>query len=151
MREAPSVVVEAPPGAGKTTRVPRALLEAGVVAGEIWVLEPRRLPARLAAERVAQELGERVGETVGYTVRFDDVSSARTRLRFVTEGLLTRRLLGHPRLSGIGAVVLDEIHERHVATDLGLALLRRPQRGARPDPRGCAVSGPLQAQPPRAL
>jgi ATP-dependent helicase HrpB len=151
LREAPSLVVEAPPGAGKTTRVPRALLEAGVVAGEIWVLEPRRLPARLAAERVAQELGERVGETVGYTVRFDDVSSARTRLRFVTEGLLTRRLLSDSRLSGIGAVVLDEIHERHVATDLGLALLRRLQRGARPDLRVCAMSATLEAEPLRAF
>jgi ATP-dependent helicase HrpB len=151
LREAPSLVVEAPPGAGKTTRVPRALLEAGVVAGEIWVLEPRRLPARLAAERVAQELGERVGETVGYTVRFDDVSSPRTRLRFVTEGLLTRRLLGDPGLAGIGAVVLDEIHERHVATDLGLALLRRLQRGARPDLRVCAMSATLEAEPLRAF
>src|SRR6185295_690713 len=119
LRNGRALVVEAPPGAGKTTRVPRALYEAGLAAdGEIWVLEPRRLPARLAAERVARELGERVGETVGYTVRFEDVSSPRTRLRFVTEGLLTRRLLTDPRLAGVGAVVLDELHERHVATDL---------------------------------
>jgi ATP-dependent helicase HrpB len=146
-----SLVVEAPPGAGKTTRVPRALLEAGVVEGEIWILEPRRLPARLAAERVARELGERVGETVGYTVRFEDVSSPRTRLRFVTEGLLTRRLLAEPQLPGVGAVVLDEIHERHVATDLALALLRRLQRGARPDLRVCAMSATLEAEPLRAF
>jgi ATP-dependent helicase HrpB len=147
LRHGTSLVVEAPPGAGKTTRVPRALLEAGVVAGEIWILEPRRLPARLAAERVARELGERVGETVGYTVRFEDVSSPRTRLRFVTEGLLTRRLLSDPRLAGVGAVVLDELHERHVATDLALALLRRLQRGARPDLRVCAMSATLEAEP----
>ncbi|HTA19526.1 MAG TPA: ATP-dependent helicase HrpB [Polyangia bacterium] len=151
LREGRSVVVEAPPGAGKTTRVPRALLEAGVVEGEIWILEPRRLPARLAAERVARELGERVGETVGYTVRFEDVSSPRTRLRFVTEGLLTRRLLGDPKLTGVGAVVLDEFHERHVATDLSLALLRRLQTGARPDLRVCAMSATLEAEPLRAF
>ncbi len=147
LREGRSLVVEAPPGAGKTTRVPRALLEAGVVEGEIWILEPRRLPARLAAERVARELGETVGQTVGYTVRFEDVSSPRTRLRFVTEGLLTRRLLSDPRLVGVGAVVLDEIHERHVATDLALALARRLQRGARPDLRVCAMSATLEAEP----
>jgi ATP-dependent helicase HrpB len=151
LREGRALVVEAPPGAGKTTRVPRALLEAGLVEGEIWILEPRRLPARLAAERVARELGERVGETVGYTVRFEDVSSPRTRLRFVTEGLLTRRLLSDPRLGGVGAVVLDELHERHVATDLALALLRRLQQGARPDLRVCAMSATLEAEPLRAF
>jgi ATP-dependent helicase HrpB len=151
LRQGRSLVVEAPPGAGKTTRVPRALLEAGVVPGEIWVLEPRRLPARLAAERVARELGQRVGETVGYTVRFEDVSSPRTRLRFVTEGMLTRRMLSDPRLEGVGAVVLDEIHERHVAADLALALLRRLQRGARPELRVCAMSATLEAEPLRAF
>src|SRR5688500_17500232 len=108
-----SVVLEAPPGAGKTTRAPRALLAAGV-SGEIVVLEPRRLAARLASKRVAEELGEKVGETVGYTVRFEDVSSKKTRVRFVTEGVLTRRLLADPELSGIGAVLLDELHERHL-------------------------------------
>src|SRR5215471_12112220 len=143
----PAVVVEAPPGAGKTTRVPRALLEAGIAAGEIWVLEPRRLPARLAAERVAAELGERVGHTVGYTVRFEDASSPRTRLRFVTEGLLNRRLLGDPTLAGVGVVVLDEVHERHVATDLALALLRRLQATTRPDLRLCLMSATLEAAP----
>jgi ATP-dependent helicase HrpB len=147
-----ALVIEAPPGAGKTTRVPRALLEAGIGdGGEIWVLEPRRLPARLAAERVARERGERVGETVGYTVRFEDVSSARTRLRFVTEGLLTRRLLSDPELRGVAAVVLDEFHERHVATDLALALLARLQRGARPDLRLAAMSATLEAAPLRAF
>jgi ATP-dependent helicase HrpB len=151
LRRGRSLVVEAPPGAGKTTRVPRALLEAGVVPGEIWVLEPRRLPARLAAERVARELGQRVGETVGYTVRFEDVSSPSTRLRFVTEGMLTRRMLSDPRLEGVGAVVLDEIHERHVATDLALALLRRLQRAARPDLRVCAMSATVEAEPLQAF
>jgi ATP-dependent helicase HrpB len=144
-----SVVLEAPPGAGKTTRVPRALLDAGGFAdhGEIVVLEPRRLAARLAARRVAEELGERLGETVGYTVRFEDVSSARTRIRFVTEGVLTRRLLADPELRGIGCVLLDEIHERHLHGDVALALLHRLRRTTRPDLRVAAMSATLKADP----
>ncbi|HLK93891.1 MAG TPA: ATP-dependent helicase HrpB [Polyangia bacterium] len=147
-----AVVVEAPPGAGKTTRVPPALLAARLPAtGEIWVLEPRRLPARLAAARVAAELGEKVGDTVGYSVRFEDVGGPRTRLRFLTEGLFLRRLLGDPRLSGVAAVVLDELHERHVATDLALAWLRRLREGARPDLAVVAMSATLAAEPVRAF
>jgi ATP-dependent RNA helicase HrpB len=119
------LVIEAPPGAGKTTRVPPALLARS--RGEVLVLEPRRLAARLAARRVAGELGERVGETVGYQVRFEDVSGPRTRLRFLTEGVLTRRLLSDPMLAGVGTVILDEFHERHLDTDLALALLHRLQ------------------------
>jgi ATP-dependent helicase HrpB len=148
LREAPSLVVEAPPGAGKTTRVPRAIHEAGLAGGgEVVVLEPRRLAARLAARRVAEELGERVGETVGYQVRFDEVAGPRTRIRYVTEGLLTRRLLSEPTLPGVGAVVLDEFHERHLQGDLALALLRRLQRTARPDLRIVAMSATLDAAP----
>src|SRR5438105_15634830 len=90
LRRGPAVVIEAPPGAGKTTRVPPALLS--LVAGQVLVLEPRRIAVRLAARRVAQELGERPGETVGYQVRFEKVASRQTRLRFLTEGILTRRL-----------------------------------------------------------
>lgn len=119
------LVIEAPPGAGKTTRVPPALLARE--RGEVLVLEPRRLAARLAARRVASELGERVGETVGYQVRFEDVSGPRTRLRFLTEGVLTRRLLSDPTLAGVSTVILDEFHERHLDADLALALLRRLQ------------------------
>lgn len=141
-----SLVLEAPPGAGKTTRVPRALLDGGT-EGEIIVLEPRRLAARLAARRVAEELGERVGETVGYTVRFEDVSSARTRVRFVTEGVLTRRLIADPSLRGISTVLLDEIHERHLQGDVALALLRQLQRTKRPDLRLVAMSATLDAAP----
>src|ERR1700730_6317647 len=118
-----NLVIEAPPGAGKTPRVPRALLARG--RGDVLVLEPRRLAARLAARRVASEMGERVGETVGYQGRFEDVSGARTRLRFLTEGVLTRRLLADPRLAGVGVVVLDEFHERHLDSDLALALVKR--------------------------
>src|SRR5918912_3210410 len=145
---APNLVIEAPPGAGKTTRVPVALLDAGLAGdGEVWVLEPRRLATRLAARRVAEERGERLGETVGYQVRFEDVSSARTRLRFLTEGVLTRRLLADPRLAGVGCVVLDEFHERHLQADVALALLRRLQRTKRPDLKVVAMSATLDAAP----
>src|SRR5579859_5380870 len=125
LRKAANLVVEAPPGAGKTTRVPPALLDLG--RREVLVLEPRRLAARLAARFVASEMGERVGETVGYQVRFEDVAGPRTRLRFLTEGVLTRRLLSDPALAGVGTVILDEFHERHLETDLALALLHRLQ------------------------
>jgi ATP-dependent helicase HrpB len=139
-----NLVIEAPPGAGKTTRVPPALIARG--RGEVLVLEPRRLAARLAARRVASELGERVGETVGYQVRFEDVSGPRTRLRFLTEGVLTRRLLSDPMLHGIGTVVLDEFHERHLETDLALALLRRLQSKRR-DLNLIVMSATLDAAP----
>ncbi|MBC8133843.1 MAG: ATP-dependent RNA helicase, partial [Deltaproteobacteria bacterium] len=145
---APAVVIEAPPGAGKTTRVPRALFDAGFAsAGEIVVLQPRRLPARLGAVRVASELGEQPGRKVGYSVRFEDVSGPETRVRFVTEGILNRRLLGDPTLAGVSVVVLDEFHERHLATDVALALLRRLQRTRRPDLKLCVMSATLDADP----
>jgi ATP-dependent helicase HrpB len=148
LRRAPSLVVEAPPGAGKTTRVPAALLDAGIACGrEVWVLEPRRLAARLVAKRVAEERGEHLGETVGYQVRFEEVSSARTRLRFLTEGVLTRKLLTDPTLARVGCVVLDEFHERHLQADLALALLRRLQLTTRPDLRLVVMSATLDAAP----
>jgi ATP-dependent helicase HrpB len=140
----PNLVIEAPPGAGKTTRVPPALL--GIVGGEVVVLEPRRIAARLAARRVAWELGEEVGETVGYQVRFEEVGGPRTRLRFVTEGVLTRRLLSDPSLKGVDAVVLDEFHERHLDSDFALALLKRLRR-TRPDLRIVVMSATLDAAP----
>ena len=145
LARARSLVIEAPPGAGKTTRVPPALLP--LVQGEVLVLEPRRLAARMAARRVAAELGERVGETVGYQVRFEDVGGPRTRLRFLTEGVLTRRLLDDPDLRGVGAVVLDEFHERHLDGDLALALLKRLQKATRPDLRIVVMSATLDATP----
>jgi ATP-dependent helicase HrpB len=148
LRRSPNLVLEAPPGAGKTTRVPPALLDQGLAGeGEICVLEPRRLAARLAARRVAEERGERLGETVGYQVRFDNISGPRTRLRFVTEGVLTRRLLSDPQLSKVSVVVLDEFHERHLQADLTLALLRRLQRESRPSLRIVAMSATLDAAP----
>ncbi len=148
LRRTPNLVVEALPGAGKTTRVPSALLDAGLAAeGEVWVLEPRRLAARMAARRVAEERGEAPGESVGYQVRFVEVASPRTRLRFVTEGILTRRLLSDPQLSKISVVVLDEFHERHLQSDLALALLKNLQRTTRPDLRIVAMSATLDAAP----
>ncbi|MEO7094818.1 MAG: helicase-related protein, partial [Polyangiales bacterium] len=136
-----SVVLQAPPGAGKTTRVPPALLDR--IEGEIVVLEPRRLAARLSARRVAEELGEKVGDRVGYEVRFERAISASTRLSYVTEGILTRRLIDDPSLRGVGAVVLDEFHERHLQGDLALALLKRLEHG----PKLVVMSATLDAAP----
>src|SRR5262245_31977851 len=125
----PNLVIEAPPGAGKTTRVPPALLKH--LQGEIVVLEPRRIAARLAARRVAFEMSEPVGQTIGYQVRFEGIGGPHTRLRYVTEGVLTRRLMSNPDLRGVDAVVLDEFHERHLDSDLALALLKRDRKSTR--------------------
>ncbi|MEZ4450550.1 MAG: helicase-related protein [Nannocystaceae bacterium] len=143
-----SLVIEAPPGAGKTTHLPIALLGAGLAdAGEILILQPRRLAARMAAARVAELLGEPVGERVGYQVRFESAVGPRTRIRFLTEGLLTRRLHGDPELRGVSMVILDEFHERSQDCDLAIALLRRLQRGARPDLRLVVMSATLDQGP----
>ena len=125
--------------------MPLALL--GLSDREVLVLEPRRLAARLAARFVAAELGESAGGTVGYQVRFEEVAGPRTRLRFLTEGVLTRRLLSDPTLERVSAVVLDEFHERHLEGDLALALLRRLQRTERPDLRLVVMSATLDARP----
>lgn len=145
LRGARNLVLQAEPGAGKTTRVPPALLQ--LVSCDVVVLEPRRIAARMAARRVAFEMGEQAGETVGYQVRFEEAVGPRTRLRFVTEGILVRRLLADPQLKGVDAVVLDEFHERHLDTDLSLALLRRLQRTTRPDLRLIVMSATLDAAP----
>ena len=124
-----NVVVEAPPGAGKTTVIPAMLLERGVLGdGEILVLQPRRIAARLSAVRTAALLGEAIGGRVGYRVRFDHAGGANTRLWFMTEGVLLRRLRDDPELEGVAAVILDEFHERHLDGDVLLALLRALQR-----------------------
>lgn len=143
-----AVVLVAEPGAGKTTRAPRALLEAPWLArtgGEILVLEPRRLAARMSALRVAEELGEPIGRRVGYQVRFEDVSGPETRLRFITEGILTRRLGRDPELRGVAAIVLDELHERSIHADLALAWIARLRRTKRPDLRLVAMSATIDA------
>ena len=156
LRRRPEAVLEAPTGAGKTTRVPLALL------GEDWlskgkgeqkliVLEPRRLAARAAARRMASLLGERVGQTVGYRVRMDTQVGAQTRIEVVTEGILTRFLQDDPTLDGIGGVVFDEFHERSLPADLGLALCLDVKAALRPDLRLLAMSATLDAGPVAAL
>lgn len=139
------VVLLAPPGAGKTTRVPAALER--VVDGKVLVLEPRRLAARLAAQRLAQEVGTKVGDRVGYQVRFDDRTSKNTRIALITEGILTRRMQTDPTLDDVGVVVLDELHERSVHADLALAFLREVQQTVRPELRIVAMSATLDPAP----
>ena len=113
------LVLEAPPGAGKTTQVPLALLKEPWCAGQkILMLEPRRVAARAAASFMAKQIGEAVGDTVGYRIRFDNKVSARTRIEVVTEGILTRMIQDDPLLDGVGAILFDEFHERHLAGDL---------------------------------
>ncbi|MDN5780950.1 MAG: ATP-dependent helicase HrpB [Luteimonas sp.] len=148
----PRLVLEAPPGAGKTTQVPLALLDAPWLAGrKIVMLEPRRVAARAAAGFMAKQLGEAVGETVGYRIRFESKVSARTRIEVVTEGILTRMLqddptLGEGRPDGIGALLFDEFHERHLAGDLGLALALDVQAGLREDLRIVVMSATLDGE-----
>ncbi|TPE42160.1 ATP-dependent helicase HrpB [Pontibacter mangrovi] len=139
-------VLEAPPGAGKTTLVPLALLQAAWRHdGKILVLEPRRLATRAAAERMAELLGEPVGQTVGYWVRMDHVVSKNTRVEVVTEGILTRMLQEDPALEGVAAIIFDEYHERNLQADLGLALALDAQNVLRPDLRILVMSATLDA------
>lgn len=140
-------VLQAPPGAGKTTVVPLALRDAGLTSGKILMLEPRRLAARAAAERMAQTLGEKPGETVGYRVRGESKVSARTRIEVVTEGILTRMIQSDAELSGIGAVIFDEFHERSLNADLGLALCLEIAEALRDDLILLAMSATLDAEP----
>ncbi|TPG45877.1 ATP-dependent helicase HrpB [Rhodanobacter glycinis] len=143
----PRLVLEAPPGAGKTTQVPLALLDAAWLAGQkIVMLEPRRIAARAAAQFMAQQLGETVGETVGYRIRFESKVSAATRIEVVTEGILTRLIQHDPELAGIGAIVFDEFHERHLAGDLGVALALDVQATLRPELRLLVMSATLDGE-----
>ncbi|SDR13217.1 ATP-dependent helicase HrpB [Pseudoxanthomonas sp. CF125] len=143
----PRLVLEAPPGAGKTTQVPLALLDEAWLAGrKIVMLEPRRVAARAAAGFMAGQLGEAVGETVGYRIRFENKVSARTRVEVVTEGIFTRMLQDDPMLEGIGALLFDEFHERHLAGDLGLALALDVQEQLREDLRIVVMSATLDSE-----
>jgi ATP-dependent helicase HrpB len=151
LREGPAAVLVAPTGAGKTTRVPLALLAAGLAAasngGQIVMLEPRRIAARAAARRMAGETGTALGEEIGYQVRFDRKAGPRTKILVVTEGILVQRLQADPFLEGVGAVIFDELHERSLATDLSLAMARRVQREVRPDLKLVAMSATLDPGP----
>jgi len=148
----PRLVLEAPPGAGKTTQVPLALLDAPWLQGrKIVMLEPRRVAARSAALFMARQLGEEVGGTVGYRIRFENKVSVRTRIEVVTEGILTRMLQDDPELGGsglesVGALLFDEFHERHLAGDLGLALALDVQAGLREDLRIVVMSATLDGE-----
>ncbi|WP_298257433.1 ATP-dependent helicase HrpB [uncultured Litoreibacter sp.] len=144
-------VLQAPPGAGKTTRVPLALLAAGAFEGRLIMLEPRRLAARAAAERMAQTLGEPVGQTVGYRMRGETKASKATRIEVVTEGILTRMIQSDPELTGVGCVVFDEFHERSLNGDLGLALVWEARGALRPDLKLMVMSATLDAAPVAAL
>ena len=139
-----AAVLVAPPGAGKTTRVPLALLDAPWLGGrKIIVLEPRRIAARASAEHMARSLGERAGETVGYRVRFGSKVSRATRIEVVTEGIFSRQILDDPELTDVAAVLFDEFHERSLDADLGLALARDAQTGLREDLRILVMSATL--------
>ncbi|MBT8424651.1 MAG: DEAD/DEAH box helicase, partial [Silicimonas sp.] len=144
-------VLQAPPGAGKTTRVPLTLLDAGLTQGRIVMLEPRRLAARAAADRMSRTLGEGVGQTVGYRIRGDTKVGKATRIEVVTEGILTRMIQSDPSLEGIGAVIFDEFHERSLNADLGLALALEVRSALRNDLILLAMSATLDAAPVAAL
>lgn len=152
LREGTSAVLQAPPGAGKTTIVPLVLLDEPWLAGRrIVLLEPRRLAARAAAHRMAELLGEEVGETVGYRIRLETKVGPRTRIEVVTEGVLTRMLQSDPSLEGVGAVIFDEVHERSLHADLGLALCLHARELLRDDLRILAMSATLEGEPLAAL
>jgi ATP-dependent helicase HrpB len=144
----PNTVLHAPPGAGKTTRVPLALLKIiPPEAGRIVMLEPRRIAAVSAARWMARTLGEEAGQTVGYSIRFESRVSPTTRVEVVTEGILTRRIQNDPLLEGVGMVIFDEFHERSIQADLGLALCLDVQRQVRPELKILVMSATLDVEP----
>ena len=149
-RSARSLVLVAPPGAGKTTRVPPAILSAGLLSPEhpnLLLLQPRRVAARACAQRIADENQWQIGREVGYQIRFEKRIGPSTRLRVMTEGILTRQLLDDPFLEGVGAVLLDEFHERSLHTDLAIALLREVRQTVRDDLLLIVMSATLAADP----
>ncbi len=152
LREAGVAVLQAPPGAGKSTVVPLALLAEPWVAGrKLLVLEPRRLAARAVAERMAASLGERAGERVGYRMRLETKVSRATRIEVITEGVLTRLLQADPALEHAAAVLFDEFHERSLHADLGLALALESRATLRPDLRLLVMSATLDGEAVAAL
>jgi len=147
LRETGRLIVQAPTGSGKSTQIPQMILRHGLLGehGEVVVLQPRRLATRLLAKRVAEEWGTPLGETVGYQIRLETVASERTRIRFVTEGILLRQMSFDPALRGVRAVVFDEFHERHLYGDICLARALQIQRTRRPDLRIVVMSATLDA------
>ncbi|WP_156457458.1 DEAD/DEAH box helicase, partial [Sphingomonas sp. CCH13-B11] len=143
LRERSSAVLVAPPGAGKTTAVAPALLDQPWCDGEVLLLSPRRIAARAAAERMAALAGEPVGRTYGYATRLDSKRSAATRVTVMTEGIFVRRIQADPDLPGVAAVLFDEVHERSLDSDFGLALALDAQSGLRPELRIVAMSATL--------
>ena len=151
LKKSGHVVLQAPPGAGKTTRVPIYLLENKIVSGRIVMLEPRRVAARAAATQIASLLGETVGTRVGYRMRGDSRVSAKSQIEVVTEGVLTRMIQDDPELSGIGCIIFDEFHERSLQADLGLALSLEIKSALRPDLKLVVMSATLDAEPVASL
>jgi len=150
LAETRSLVIVAEPGAGKTTRVPPAILRSGTLSAEhpnLVILQPRRVAARAAAQRIAEENGWRIGREVGYHIRFEKKMGPDTRLRVLTEGVLTRQMLNDPFLEGVGAVILDEFHERSLNVDLAIAMLREIQQSVRNDLQIVVMSATLEAGP----
>jgi ATP-dependent helicase HrpB len=146
LRSDSRLILQAPTGSGKSTQVPQILLDHGLLGdGQVVVLQPRRLAARLLAARVASERASRLGEEVGYQIRFENVTSSRTRIRFVTEGILLRQLIQDPELRGVSAILFDEFHERHLYGDITLARAVSLQESARPDLKLAVMSATLDA------
>src|SRR5258706_9096185 len=140
------LILSAPTGSGKSTQVPQMLLQHGLLGdGQVVVLQPRRLATRLLATRVAQELGVQLGQEVGYQIRFENVTSARTKIRFVTEGVLLRQMIDDPKLRGVSALIFDEFHERHLYGDITLARALDLQEQHRPDLNLVVMSATLNA------
>jgi ATP-dependent helicase HrpB len=144
LRTGNRLILSAPTGSGKTTQVPQMLLQAGLLGdGQVVILQPRRLAARLLATRVAQELGVKLGREVGYQIRFENVTSANTKIRFVTEGVLLRQMIDDPQLKGVSVLLFDEFHERHLYGDITLARALDVQESTRPDLRLAVMSATL--------
>ena len=140
------VVLSAPTGSGKSTQVPQILFNHSCIKGEIVVLQPRRLATRLLAKRVASELGVLLGDEVGYQIRFENVVSNKTRIRFVTEAILLRQILQDPSLKGVGALIFDEFHERHLTSDLSLACALQTVLRQRADMKLIVMSATLDIE-----
>lgn len=149
LSECPRLVLQAPTGSGKSTQLPQFLIDAGLLGedGEVIILQPRRVAARMLAKRVAHERGCSLGGEVGYQIRFDNLTSKSTRIRFVTEGILLRQILENAQLPGVAAIVFDEFHERNLYTDLTLALAKKAQENQRPDLKLIVMSATLHSAP----